>query len=175
MAWKSFRVAVAPYGTAPIGLWGTTYQKVNMAQVERDDTGRWDTVNHRWTPVLVGEDPRPIIIHAQLLFDGGILMNGITCNCKIMRNATATDAGGLGHSEANEPVSGVFGSDQGMAAGQMTLMGVANPGDYFEVWTACTAWSAGNTPITFPGYGPGTLALDTHYAHSFMQGMVDVP
>src|SRR4029077_10985803 len=42
--------------------------------------------------------------------------------------------------------------------------------DYFEVWTDCAAWSAGATPITFPGYGPGTLALDTHYAHSFMQG-----
>lgn len=163
--WKSFRVAVAPFGTPAIGLWGGSYQKLSMTKVERDDTGRWDAVNYRWAPVITGEAPRLIIIHGQLVIDGGIIDVGLQCNCKIMRNGAA------GHGEPLEPVSGVFGSHQGMAAGQMTYIGVANPGDYFEVWTMCGT-STGSPPLTFPGYGPGTFALDTHYAHSFMQGAV---
>lgn len=166
MAWKTFRVAIGPYGTPPIGMYGGVYQKVNMGKVERDDTGRWDATNYRWSPVLTGEAPRPVVIHAQLFMQGGILDGVVGCNCKIIRNGT------VGHQEPNEPVSGVFGGHSGGAAGQMTYIGVANPGDYFEVWTYCTAWQTGQPAINSYGYGSNTFKLDTHYAHSFMQGAV---
>jgi hypothetical protein len=156
------------------GLPGDIYTKINFCIALDDLSGRYDTVNCRWTPVLPGEAPRYVMLGAQVRMGGGVRLEQPNCNCKILKNATAANAGGPGHYEINVPVSGVngpLGGWPGAAAMQSSMAILANPGDYFEVWAMVSAWQTGNAPLGF-GFFPGAVYVDPHYGHTWFWGLM---
>jgi hypothetical protein len=171
---KGFRSSLShDYLNGIQGIWSEVYTKIGFHTVLNDTSGRYDPSGCRWTPVLPGEEPRYVMLGAQLVVTG-VRANMANCNCKVLKNATAADQGGPGHFEANMPTSGIngpIGGRPGQAGMQTTLGIVANPGDYFEVWAMVTAAAPGEPPLQFE-YHRGCIGIDPHYGHSYFWGVV---
>jgi hypothetical protein len=170
---KGFRASIShDYLKGIQGIYGDVYTKVQFGIVLDDLSGHYDAANFRWTPVQPGEAPRYVMLGAQVRIGGGVRVEQPNCNSKIMKNATAADQGGLGHYEANMPVSWVNGPLAGWpsaAAMQSNVAMLAKPGDYFEVWATVSARQPGNGPLDF-GFFPGAVYIDPRYGHTWFWG-----
>lgn len=169
---KGFRASISHdvfLGMYPIGH--NTYVKVQFPIVLNDTTGRYNAGLSRWTPVQVGEPAQYVIVGAKIGVLGGVAMNNPLTNCKIMRNGEA------GHGEENMPLSGTNGPNiglPGMAEMQVTVGILANPGDYFEVWTYLSASPTLIPPPFYSYFGAGTTMIDPHYGHTAFWGVSGV-
>lgn len=154
----------ATYNSGHQNILHNTYTKVAFDYVTNDDSGRYSTANCRWTPVQGEEDPRRVILGAQVLFNGGAAtVNNPLVNVKIshMRaGAEVMSAAGQGMPDFGKP---------GMAQGQATYSFMAQAGDYFECWVKA---SASTYTQTFPASWLNTLQIDPHWAHTYFWGVM---